>query len=159
MCGNTIDRTDKRIQQIESAYHTLMEGTRYVYDRVSANREIAENWARSELAAAANAYQTVARNIWQAIIERTNEATQRQVYQATQLARVNDALAFLGEANTARHQHLATFQGNVELWADEHQRRVAELERELQHARTKIQQIITRIPLPPASAASAATTP
>jgi len=151
LCGNTIDQTDQRMRWIEYAYQTLAEGTRYVYDRINANQEIEEAWVHSELAAAANAYQTFTRNVWQAIIERTNEATERQVCQATQLARVNDALAFLGEANTARNQHLATFQGNVELWATHHQQKVAELQQELQQARNDIQRLAIRVPLPPAS--------
>jgi len=115
LCGNTIDRTDQRMERIEEAYRTLTEGTRYVYDRVHANEEIAEAWVRTELANAANTYQTFAHNVWQAILERTDEDNQRQICQATQLTRFNDALAFLAEANTARSQHLATFQGNVEL--------------------------------------------
>ena len=82
---------------------------------MSANEEVAEAWIRSELATAANADQTFAKSVWQAIIERTNEATQQQIGQATQLARVNDVLAFQAEANMARREHLATFQGNVEL--------------------------------------------
>jgi len=156
ICGNTIDRTDQRIQRIESAYQTLAQGTRYVYDRVNAYQEIEETWVRSELAAAANAYQTFTRNVWQAIIEKTNEATERQVCQATQLTRVNDALAFLGEANTARNQHLAQFQGNVETWAAEHQRRqsehqrqIADLGEQLRRANEEIQRVAGRIPLPP----------
>jgi len=32
LCGNTIDRNDQRMQQIEKAYQILAEGTRYVYD-------------------------------------------------------------------------------------------------------------------------------
>jgi len=116
---------------------------------MSTNEEIAEAWVRSELAGAANAYQTFAREVWQAIIERTNEATERQVGQATQLARVNDALAFLGEANTARNHHLATFQGNVELWAAEHQARVSYLETQLQRAQEAIQRVADRVPVPP----------
>ena len=103
---------------------------------------------RSELASAANAYQFLATNVWQAILERTNEANERQICQATQLARVNDALSFLAEANTARNQHLANFQGNVELWAVEHQNWVATLENQLREARAEIQRIATRIPLP-----------
>ena len=63
LCGNTVDRTDQRIQRIEHAYHTLAQGTRYVYDRVNANQEIEEAWVHSELAAAANAYQTFTRNV------------------------------------------------------------------------------------------------
>jgi len=105
LCCNTIDRTDQRMVRIEEAYQTLAEGTRYIYDRVNANEEIAENWVQTELA---NAYQTLVQNIWQAILERT-ESNQRQICQATQLTRVNDALAFLAEANIVRGQHLATF--------------------------------------------------
>jgi len=69
LCSNTIDQTDQRMRRIEYAYQTLAEGTRYVYDQVNANQEIEEVWVCSELAAAANAYQTFTRNVWQAIIE------------------------------------------------------------------------------------------
>jgi len=148
MCGNAYDRTDHRTREIEQAYQTLAEGTRYVYDRVHANEKIAEEWIRSELSKVANTYQSLARNIWQAIIERTNEANERQICQATKLTQINDALAFLAEANTARNQHLANFQGNVELWAAAHQNRVASLENQLREARTEIQRIAARIPLP-----------
>ena len=148
-CGDTVDRTDQCIQRVERAYHDLTEGTRYVYDRMSANEEVAEAWIRSELATAANAYQTFAQNVWAAIIERTNEAAQQQIGQATQLSRINDALAFQTEANIARNQHLATFQGNVELWAAEHQARVTYLEEQLQKAQEAIQKVADRVPIPP----------
>jgi len=151
LCGNTIDQTNQRIQQIKEAYQTLAEGTRYIYDRANANQEIEEAWVRSELAAAANTYQTFAQNVWQEIIKRTQEANQQQISQALQLARVNNALAFLGEANTARNQHLATFQGNVELWAADHTQKMATVEQELRQARRDIQQLVVRIPLPPAT--------
>jgi len=62
------------------------------------------------------------------MVEQTNEANERQIYQATQLTRVNNALSFLAEANTARNQHLANFQGNADLWAASYQNRVATLE-------------------------------
>jgi len=148
LCGDAYNRTDRRTQEIEQAYQTLAEGTRYVYDRVNANEKIAEEWIRSELSSAANAYQSLASNIWQAILEHTDEANERQICQATQLARVNDALSFLAEANAARNQHLANFQGNIELWAAEHQARVASLEDQLREARAEIQRVATRIPLP-----------
>ena len=86
--------------------------------------------------------------MWQAILERTNEDNQCQICQATQLIRVNDALAFLAEANIARSQHLATFQGNVELWAADHQKKMTQVEEELQLAMNEIRRIATRIPLP-----------
>ena len=146
LCGNTVDRTDQRIQQIERAYQDLSDGTRYVYDRLSANGKITGAWIRSELAGAASAYQAFTQNVWGAIIERTQEAYQKQAGHATQLTRLNDSIAFLAEANVARSQHLANFQGNVELWAEEHQkradeqqRRVAQLEHQLQEAREESQ--------------------
>jgi len=97
---------------------------------------------------AANAYQTLAQNVWQAIIERMEEDNQRQICQATQLVRINDGLAFLAEPNTTRSQHLATFQGNVELWAADHQQKVRQMEEDLQQARDEIRQLATGIPLP-----------
>jgi len=148
LCGDAYDRTDQRTREIERAYQTLAEGTRYVYDRVNANERIAEEWIRSELSNAANAYQSLASNIWQAILEHTSEANERQICQATQLTQVNDALSFLAEANAARNQHLANFQGNVELWVAEHRNRVASLENQLREARAEIQRVATRIPLP-----------
>jgi len=148
LCGDAHDKTDRRTREIEQAYQTLAEGTRYVYDRINANEKIAEEWIHSELSSAANAYQSLASNIWQAILEHTSEANERQICQATQLARVNDALSFLAEADTARNQHLANFQGNMELWAAAHQNRVSSLENQLREARAEIQRIATRIPLP-----------
>jgi len=162
LCGNTIDHADQRIQQIEQAYRDLSEGTRYVYDRLSTNERITGDWIRSELASAASAYQAFAHNVWGAIIERTQEADQKQVGQATQLTRLNDSISFLAEANVARSQHLANFQGNVELWAEEHQKRADEqqqrveyLEHQLQEAREEarrqaeaLQLLAARIPVP-----------
>jgi len=148
LCGNTIDRTDQQMQRIKEAYRTLAEGTRHVYNRVNANEEIAEAWVRTELANTANTYQTLAYNVWQASLEQTDEDNQRQICQVTQLTRINDALAFLAEANTARSQHLATFQGNVELWAADHQRKMNRVEEERRQAREEIRRIATYIPLP-----------
>jgi len=162
LCGNTVDHADQRIQQIEQAYRDLSDGTRYVYDRLSANQRITGEWIRSELAGAASAYQAFAHNVWGAIIERTQEADQKQIGQTTQLARLNDSISFLAEANVARSQHLANFQGNVELWAEEHQKRADEqqqqveyLERQLQEAREEARQqaealqlLAARIPAP-----------
>jgi len=83
------------------------------------------------LANVANTYQALAYNVWQAILEQTKEDNEWQICQATQLTRVNTTLAFLAEANTARSQHLVTFQGNVELWAADHQRKMNKVEEEL----------------------------
>ena len=61
---------------------------------------------------------------------------------------MNDGLALLAEANAARSQHLATFQGNIELWAADHQRKMAQVEEELRQARDEIRWLATCIPLP-----------
>jgi len=155
LCGNTIDHNDQKIRQIEQAYQELSEGTRYVYDRLSANEKITGDWIRSELASAATAYQAFAQNVWGAIIERTQEAADKQAGQAAQLARLNDSISFLAEANVARSQHLANFQGNVEIWANEHQKRVEYLEERLLDARQEtqrqadaLQQLAAQIQIP-----------
>jgi len=168
LCGNTVDHTDQRIRQIKQAYRDLSEGTRYVYDRLSANEQITGDWIRSELASTATAYQAFAQNVWGAIIERTREDTDKQAGQATQLARLNDSISFLAEANVARSQHLANFQGNVELWAEEHQKRIDYLEQQLVEARQEtqrqaetLQQLAAQIRTPetPLPQASRQTTP
>ena len=51
LCGDMVDHADQRILQIEQAYQDLSDGTRYVYDRLSANQRITGDWIRSELAA------------------------------------------------------------------------------------------------------------
>lgn len=77
----------------------------------------------------ANVYQTFARQVWETIIDRTTEAEVQRLHQATQVARMHDAVTFLGEANLARNHHLAVFQGNVEKWAANHQSKVDDLEK------------------------------
>jgi len=42
VCGNTVDRTDRRIQEVEKAYYKLLQGTQYIYERMEAKEEIAE---------------------------------------------------------------------------------------------------------------------
>ena len=148
MCGNTIDLADERMRDIERAYQMLSEGTRYVYDRLGANEKVTERWIRTELANAASAYQAFTRDVWQAIIDRTQEGGQQQINQATQIARVNDALAFLTEANTARSEHLVRFQGNIETWAANHQDQVDFLQKQLREAQEEIRKVAARIPLP-----------
>jgi len=84
------------------------------------------------------------------------------MHQATQVARMHDAVAFLSEANLARNTHLAEFQGNVEKWAANHQqkvnvlerqgnedrKRMAELEQQLAESRAELTRIATTVPLP-----------
>ena len=60
---------------------------------------------------------------------------------------MNDGHAFLAEANAAPSQHLATFQGNIELWVADHQRKMTQVKEELRRARDEIRWFATRIPL------------
>jgi len=52
------------------------------------------------------------------------------MHEATQVARMHDAVAFLSEANLTRNTHLMEFQGNVEKWAADHQQKVETLEKQ-----------------------------
>jgi len=52
------------------------------------------------------------------------------MHEATQVARMHDAVAFLSEANLTSNMHLAEFQGNVEKWAADHQQKVETLEQQ-----------------------------
>jgi hypothetical protein len=153
-CGNKFDPNDQRYRDIEKAYTALYNGCRYVYNQAQTNTKIPEDWIRSELAVAANAYQTFSRQVWQGIIEHTQETGLRQAHQATQLARLHDALAFLTETNVARNTHLATFQGNVETWAGEQQAKVSKLEQELKSAQNEIKRVAASVPPPRSQAAS-----
>jgi len=36
LCGNTIDRTDRRVRRIEAAYNRLSQGAQYVYEQLEA---------------------------------------------------------------------------------------------------------------------------
>jgi len=44
----------------------------------------------------------------------------------------------LAEANNAWGQYLATIQGNVELWVADHQRKMVQMDKELQQAHGEI---------------------
>jgi len=166
LCGDHVDRTDRRIQAVERAYDTLYRGTLYIYERGAANEIASHQWLQTVLTNAANAYQTFSREVWQAIIERTTETDLRTVHQATQVARLHDAVAFLSEANAARQHHLNAFTDQVTNWAagqDAATRRFqpelartkaqqAETARELAEARVQMQQLTdarAQVPLPP----------
>jgi hypothetical protein len=61
-------------------------------------------------------YQTFTQQVWDSIAAHTTDVDLRQFHHGTQLARLNDVLAFQQEANIARNQHLAKFQGNITTW-------------------------------------------
>jgi len=69
VCGNTMDRTDRRIRRIEAAYNRLSQGAQYVYEQLESKELISGDWVMNELMVAANAYQAFTRQVWEAIIE------------------------------------------------------------------------------------------
>jgi len=63
VCGNTMDRTDRRIRRIEAAYTRLAQGAQYVYEQLEAKELISGDWVRNELMVAANSYQAFTRQV------------------------------------------------------------------------------------------------
>jgi len=147
-CNNTVDRTDRRIHAIERAYGKLVQETQYRYERMEANEAVAEKWVRNELMVTANVYQTFDCQVWEAIIERTQEAEVQRLHQTTQVTRMHHAITFLTEANLARNQNMATFQGNVEKWAQAHQKKVNDLEQTQAGTQENLVKVATQVPLP-----------
>jgi len=162
VCGNTLYHTDRRIRRIEAAYNRLAQGAQYVYEQMEAKEQISGDWVRNELMVSANAYQAFTRQVWEAIIEHSTTSDLHRVHEATQVAQMHDAVAFLSEANLARNVHLMEFKGNVEKWAADHQRKVeileqqrredqgqmTGLEQQLAQAQDELLQVATAIPLP-----------
>jgi len=162
LCGNTMDRTDRRIRKIEAAYNRLSQGAQYVYEQLEAKELISGDWVRNELMVVANAYQAFTRQVWEAIIDRTTTEEVQRMHQTTQITRMHDAVAFLSEVNLARNTHLVEFQGNVEKWAadrqqkveaherqgNEDRRRMTDLERQLANARDELTRVATTVTLP-----------
>jgi len=162
VCGNTLDHTDRRIRRIEAAYNRLAQGAQYVYEQMEAKEQISGNWVRNELMVSANAYQMFTRQVWEAIIEHSTTSDLHRVHEATQVARMHDAVSFLSEANLAQNVHLMEFQGNVEKWAADHQKKVETLERQrsedqnrmagleqrLAQAQDELLRVATAVPLP-----------
>jgi len=129
---------------------------------MEAKEQISGDWVRNEVMIAANAYQAFMWQVWEAIIEHSKTSEMQQVHEATQVARMHDAVAFLSEANLARYTHVMEFQGNVEKWAADHQQKVetlerqrnedrqrmARLEQQLARAQDELLQVATTVPLP-----------
>jgi hypothetical protein len=160
LCGQAFDQSDRRLRHFEQAYNTLYRGTLYIYERAVAN--VSHQWLQTELSKAANAYQTFGREVWQAIVERTTETDLRVVYQATQVAWLHDAVAFLMEANAARHANLTTFTDQVSDWATRQNNATARLQQQLADAQAQIDQLARQrveVPLPPSNPTTLRSTP
>jgi len=93
----------------------------------------------------ANAYQAFTRQVWEAIIDHSKTSDLHWVYEATQVARMYNTVAFLSEANLARNVHLMEFQGNVEKWAADHQQKVERLERQRNEDRDRMASLEQRL--------------
>jgi len=76
---------------------------------------------QTELMAAANVSQQFTLEVWQAILTCNEEAGQQAMYQAMQITRINDELAFLQMADLQRNQEQAIFRRNLSKWADRQQ--------------------------------------
>jgi hypothetical protein len=154
LCGGHVDHTDRRIRRIEQAYDTLYRGTLYIYQQTERQQNTSHEWIQSELMRAANAYQTFSREVWQAIMERTTEADPRANHQATQIVRLNDAMAFLTEANAARNHQLSEFMAQVSDWASCQNAATLHLQQELADTQRRLQQLAdqrAQVPLPSSS--------
>jgi len=163
VCGNTLDHTDQHIRRIEAAYNRLAQGAQCVYEQIESKEQISGDWVRNELMVSANAYQAFTRQVWEAIMEHSKTSDLHWVHEATQVVRMHNAVAFLSEANLARNVHLMEFQGNVEKWAADYQRKVemleqqrnedqdrmAGLEQRLAQAQNELLRVATAVPLPP----------
>ena len=105
---------------IEAPYNELAGGAQYLYEQTQNNARVLEEWIRTELATTANAYQTFSQKVWEGISVQASDLGLKQAQQGTQLASLNDALAFQAEVNIAQGVHLAKFQGDVTNWASRH---------------------------------------
>jgi hypothetical protein len=74
-------------------------------------------------------------------VERTTETDLRMVHQATQVARLHDAVAFLTEANVARQVNLTTFTDQVSQWVTQQDDVIARLQQERTDAKAQINQL------------------
>jgi len=97
-CGSRFDQDDHQIYRIKWNYQVLYDGVRHVYEAYSQGQAAARDWLQAELTYAANTYQDFQQEVWTTIIARTTEADTVAQHQATQIARLGDALAFIQEA-------------------------------------------------------------
>jgi len=111
-CSNKFDQSNPQMAAIEQAYEELAKRARYLYEQTHNHIPVSEDWIRTELATTTNAYQTFSQKVWEGISVQASDLGLRQAHQGTQLARLHDVLAFQAEANIARSEHLAKFQGD-----------------------------------------------
>ena len=78
-------------------------------------------WIQTELMRTANASQQFSADVWRAIVEKNEETTLADHNRGLQIARLNDALAFIQTADGQRRQEQANFNQKVEQWAAEQQ--------------------------------------
>jgi hypothetical protein len=69
----------------------------------------------------------------------------KRIHQATQVARLNDAVAFLTEANTARSHNLTAFADQFTNWATTQNTCTAQLEKELAEQRAETTRVVTEL--------------
>jgi len=93
---------------------------------------------QTELMAATNTSQQFTVEVWQAILTHNEEAGQQAMYQAMQITRINDALAFVQTVDLQRNHEQAIFRQNLSEWADRQQTATHQLMLEQQRLRTDV---------------------
>jgi len=111
------DRTDLEVIEIERNYQVLCEAVQYLYAQQEADSTASHEWIQTERMRTANASQQFTADVWRMIVEKNAETTMAYHQRGLQIARLNDALAFIQTADGQRRQEQANFNHNVEQWA------------------------------------------
>jgi len=115
--GDKIDRTDLEVIEIERNYQVLCEAVQYLYSQQETDSTVSHEWIQTELMRMANVSQHFTADIWWTIVEKNAETTMADHQRGLQIARLNDALAFIQTADGQRRQEQANFNHNGEQWA------------------------------------------
>ena len=89
----------------------------YLYAQQEADSTVSHEWIQTELMRTANASQQFTADVWRMIVEKNVDTTMADHQRGLQIARLNDALAFIQTADGQRRQEQANFNHNVEQWA------------------------------------------
>ena len=157
-CGNTFDRNDRRIRDIEQNYQVLADGIRYVYDQAKSDSVVTRDWIQTELTATAQATQEMSQQLWQVILAKNEEDEKRDLLQGQERSRLQDALAFHQAAAIQRDHEMAAYRRNLEAWAEKQQATTQQLmagqqalQSEVAAAQAAVRQVATQATAPQAA--------
>jgi len=140
-CGGQFNRNDSKIKEIERNYNALYEGTRYLFERYQADREVAHSWLRTELSSIASAAQAFTHDVWEMIRAKNTEDFQNWAIQAIATSRLHDAIVFLETADRERQKEQALYRQNQGNWPASQQPRTAQLAADQQNLRGEVEPI------------------